>query len=88
MNDSTIHMIQEAIPVEVRKNGKGNVYLSLSYSKAMSVHSTVSIMYVTGERLVNVGGTECMCGGTHVKNTADIRSFTATKIKKVIHRVT
>ena len=36
-----------------------------------------------GERLVNVGGTECMCGGTHVKNTADIRSFTATKIKKV-----
>ena len=32
---------------------------------------------------MNVGGTECMCGGTHVKNTADIRSFTATKIKKV-----
>ena len=36
-----------------------------------------------GDRVVNVGGTECMCGGTHVKNTADIRSFTATKIKKV-----
>lgn len=34
--------------------------------------------------MVNVGGTECMCGGTHVKNTADIGSFTATKIKKVI----
>lgn len=33
--------------------------------------------------MVNVGGTECMCGGTHVKNTADIRTFTATKIKKV-----
>ena len=33
--------------------------------------------------MVNVGGTECMCGGTHVKNTADIRNFTATKIKKV-----
>ena len=36
-----------------------------------------------GERVVNVGGTECMCGGTHVKNTADIGAFTATKIKKV-----
>ncbi|CAI8013516.1 hypothetical protein GBAR_LOCUS8555 [Geodia barretti] len=35
-----------------------------------------------GERMVNVGGTECMCGGTHVQNTADIRYFTATKIKK------
>ena len=34
--------------------------------------------------MVNVGGTECMCGGTHVQNTADIRYFTATKIKKVI----
>ena len=33
--------------------------------------------------MVNVGGTECMCGGTHVRNTADIRTFTATKIKKV-----
>ena len=25
-----------------------------------------------GERVVNVGGTECMYGETHVKNTADI----------------
>ena len=33
--------------------------------------------------MVDVGGTECMCGGTHVKNTADIRHVTATKIKKV-----
>ena len=33
--------------------------------------------------MVNVGGRECMCGGTHVKNTADIGSLTATKIKKV-----
>ena len=33
--------------------------------------------------MVDVGGTECMCGGT--QNTADIRHFTATKIKKVSH---
>lgn len=37
----------------------------------------------TGERVVTVGGLECMCGGTHVKNTLDIRAATATKIKKV-----
>ena len=33
--------------------------------------------------MVNVGGTECACGGTHVKNTADIVGITITKIKKV-----
>ena len=37
----------------------------------------------SGERMVNVGGTVCACGGTHVKNTADIRGVTVTKIKKV-----
>ncbi|KAL5457304.1 hypothetical protein EMCRGX_G034552 [Ephydatia muelleri] len=35
-----------------------------------------------GERIVNVGGTSCACGGTHVKNTSDIRGVLATKIKK------
>lgn len=38
---------------------------------------------VLGERVVMVGGLDCMCGGTHVKNTQDIRQATATKIKKV-----
>lgn len=33
--------------------------------------------------MVNVGGAACACGGTHVKNTADIRGLTVTKIKKV-----
>ena len=32
---------------------------------------------------MNVGGTSCACGGTHVKNTSDIRGVLATKIKKV-----
>lgn len=35
-----------------------------------------------GERIVNVGGVSCACGGTHVKNTSDIRGVSATKIKK------
>lgn len=35
------------------------------------------------EREVNVGGTTCMCGGTHVKNTAEIKGLKVTKIKKV-----
>ena len=50
------------------------------YASSYSV--CICIVYI-GERIVDVGGTECMCGGTHVKNTADIRHFTATKIKKV-----
>ncbi len=32
---------------------------------------------------MDVGGTECPCGGTHVKNVADIKGLTVTKIKKV-----
>ena len=36
-----------------------------------------------GERVVSVGSTSCACGGTHVKNTSDIRGVSATKIKKV-----
>ena len=36
-----------------------------------------------GERVVDVGGSECPCGGTHVKGVADIRGLTVTKIKKV-----
>ena len=36
-----------------------------------------------GERVVTVAGLDCMCGGTHVKNTQDIRAATATKIRKV-----
>ena len=34
---------------------------------------------------MSVGGCECLCGGTHVKNVADIRGVTITKIKKVRH---
>ena len=30
-----------------------------------------------------MGGTPCMCGGTHVKNTSEIKGLTVTKIKKV-----
>ena len=48
-------------------------------------------LYV-GERIVTVSGVSCPCGGTHVKNVADIRAVTVTKIKKVLtdlkHRVT
>ena len=40
-------------------------------------------LYV-GERIVTVGGVSCPCGGTHVKNVADIRAVTVTKIKKVL----
>ena len=40
--------------------------------------------YYVGERVVNVGGVSCPCGGTHVKNTADIKGVTVTKIKKVV----
>ena len=32
--------------------------------------------------MVNVGGTSCACGGTHVKNTNVIGGVTVTKIKK------
>ena len=35
------------------------------------------------EREVNVGGVSCMCGGTHVKNTAEIKGLKVSKIKKV-----
>ena len=31
-----------------------------------------------------MGGTGCMCGGTHVKNTSEILGLTVTKIKKVM----
>ena len=48
------------------------------------MHSFESLLHHAGERIVNVGGTGCACGGTHVKNTADIRGITVTKIKKVL----
>ena len=32
---------------------------------------------------MTVGGVGCPCGGTHVKNVADIRAMRVTKIKKV-----
>ena len=38
---------------------------------------------ILGERIVTVGGVGCPCGGTHVKNVADIREMRVTKIKKV-----
>ena len=31
-----------------------------------------------------MGGVECPCGGTHVKNVADIGAVRVTKIKKVL----
>lgn len=34
-----------------------------------------------------MGGVGCPCGGTHVKNTADIKGVTVTKIKKVFIEV-
>ncbi len=43
---------------------------------------SILIIY-SGERIVSVGGSECPCGGTHVKNVTDIRGITVTKIKKV-----
>lgn len=38
---------------------------------------------------MNVGGTKCPCGGTHVKSTGEIGCIRATKItkKKKIIRV-
>ena len=38
--------------------------------------------------MVNVGGTSCACGGTHVKNTNVIGGITVTKIKKASVGVT
>ena len=43
----------------------------------------IYIYNVIGDREVNVGGTACMCGGTHVGNTSEIGGITVTKIKKV-----
>ena len=43
----------------------------------------VCVCVCAGDRVVMVAGLECMCGGTHVKNTRDIKQATATKIKKV-----
>ena len=43
----------------------------------------VVLFVCSGERVVDVGGVGCPCGGTHVKNTADIKGVTITKIKKV-----
>ncbi|XP_062518385.1 alanine--tRNA ligase-like [Corticium candelabrum] len=42
-----------------------------------------------GDRIVNVGGSGCPCGGTHVKWTGEIGQLTVTKItkKKKIIRV-
>jgi len=44
----------------------------------------VCVCVWAGDRMVMVAGMDCMCGGTHVKNTRDIKQVTATKIKKVI----
>ena len=41
------------------------------------------LSYYQGERIVNVGGTECPCGGTHIKNTSWIGAMVVTKMKKV-----
>jgi misacylated tRNA(Ala) deacylase len=34
-------------------------------------------------RIVDVAGCRCPCGGTHVKNTAEIGKITVTRVKKV-----
>ena len=49
----------------------------------MIISTNASSCLCVGERVVDVGGVGCPCGGTHVKNTADIKSVTVTKIKKV-----
>ena len=43
----------------------------------------ITIIFYLDEREVNVGGTSCMCGGTHVKNTEEIGGVVVTKMKKV-----
>ena len=45
--------------------------------------SVLVVSVCAGERVVDVGGTACPCGGTHVKKVADIIGITVTKIKKV-----
>ena len=58
--------------------------LSLSLPPSLPLSFPLSLsLSLSGEREVNVGGTPCMCGGTHVKNTSEIRGITVTKIKKV-----
>ena len=60
---------------------------NIHYYETLHIHPVSvtphSILNDIGERIVNVGGTECACGGTHVKNTADIHGVTVTRIKKV-----
>ncbi len=68
------------MPVEVEKNEKGKLIGDL---KPHLSHDISAAYTPIGERVVNVGGVGCPCGGTHVKNTADIRGVTVTKIKKV-----
>lgn len=43
----------------------------------------ITVIFYLDEREVNVGGTSCMCGGTHVKNTQEIGGVVVTKMKKV-----
>ena len=64
------------MPVKVEKNEKG-MLVSIHEIQLTCTHCPI------GERVVNVGGVGCPCGGTHVKNTVDIRGVTVTKIKKV-----
>ncbi len=78
--------------MDVKQNGKGNiiklleVHLYDTYICACVLNGwcCLAMAGFIGERIVNVGGTECACGGTHVKNTADICGITVTKIKKVV----
>ena len=39
--------------------------------------------HAVGERVVEIAGQGCPCGGTHVKNLALIKGIKVTKIKKV-----
>ena len=74
------HLInaQDAVPVRVEKKEKGKLIRDLKSQLSHDAYTPI------GERVVNVGGVGCPCGGTHVKNTADIRGVTVTKIKKVM----
>ena len=74
------HLIfaQDAVPVKVEKNETGTLIRDPKPQLSHDINKTI------GERVVNVGGVGCPCGGTHVKSTADIRGVTVTKIKKVL----
>lgn len=73
------HQGKSVVDVATSGNGKGLVVPL----QPVHVHGPVHALCCIGERIVTVGGVGCPCGGTHVKNVADIRAVRVTKIKKV-----